>query len=168
MRGGAARLLQRATTRTLGGMVEATRLQATPGNESTATCDCCGRTSKTMWGYVSDSSGATVAVYYVQFTVGAPEHFPNVDLILGEWGDGASAKDRVLVSLLFRPSSEGGSFMVIDPGGRPADSRELCGRALRRAEVIESPLAQEVFSVVDAIWLTEPRISEVKDLNNAA
>jgi hypothetical protein len=168
LRGGASRLLQRGTTRTLGGIIEPKRLSATPWDESVGTCDCCGRTSKTIWGDLSDDNGDTVAVYYIQFTIAAPEHYPNVDLLIGNWDEGASPKDRVLVSLLYRPGPEGGSFLVVDPAGRRANSRELCGRALRRAEVIGSPLAQEVFSLVDALWLTEPRIAEVKELNNAA
>ena len=58
--------------------------------------------------------------------------------------------------------------MVIDAENRLPQKNALCGRALCRADVIGTPLAQEVFSLVDAIWLTEPRINEVKALNDAA
>jgi len=133
-------------------------------NESTGHCDCCGRVSKKIWGDLSDASG-TQAIYFVHWTVGAPEHCPNIDLVLGKWGEGTDPVDRDLVSLAYRPGPDGGSFMVIDAQGRPPDDRGLCGRALRRDEVVGTPLASHVFSLVDALWLKEPRIAEVRDLN---
>jgi len=45
---------------------------------------------------------------------------------------------------------------------------DLLGRSLLRAEVVGTPLASEVFALVDAIWLTDSRIAEVKGLNDAA
>ena len=140
---------------------------ATPWKESSGTCACCGRTSKTVWGDLSTPEGA-LATYFVQWTVGAPEHDVNVDLVIGAWGEGAKPQDRVLVSVLYRPSSEGGSFMVIDGEARYSSKSELCGRAVRRAEVVGTPFAQEVFSLLDSLWLTDPRIAEVKALNDVA
>ena len=134
-------------------------------NESTGHCDCCGRVSKEIWGDLSDAAG-TQAVYFVHWTVGAPEHFPNIDLVIGQWGEGAEPVNRDLVSLAYRPGPDGGSFMVIDGQGRPSDKRTLCGRALRRDEVVDTPLAAHVFSLVDALWMTEPRIAEVRALND--
>jgi hypothetical protein len=141
-------------------------LTATPWKQSGGHCDCCGNESKTVWGDLSVEEG-TLAVYYVQWTVGSPDHQPNIDLVLGRWGDGASPEDRFLVSLLYDPKVEGGSFMVIDSEGRPADSRGLCGRALRKVEVIGTPLADEVFSMVDAIWRQDSRIDELKSFTTS-
>ena len=73
--------------------------------------------------------------------------------------------NRELVPLVYRPGADGGSFVAIDGQGRPADKRTLCGRALRRDEVVDTPLAVHVFSLVDAPWLTEPCITEVRALN---
>lgn len=140
-------------------------LVATPWNESLGTCACCGQVSKTIWGDLSTDEVA-LAAYFIQWTVGLPEHDVNVDLIVGAWGEGTNHQDRVLVSVLYRPSSDGGSFMVIDGDDRFAGKRELCGRAMRRAEVVGTPFAQEVFSLLDGIWLTDPRITEVKALND--
>jgi hypothetical protein len=142
-------------------------IAATPWKESTGTCACCGKTTKTIWGDLSDGS-VTRAVYFVQWTVRSPEHYPNIDLVIGSWGEGAKPTDRILVSLLFRPSRDGGSFMVTDGAGRPSDTREVCARALPRAEVAGTPLASEVFALVDTVWLTDPRIGEVKELNHGA
>jgi hypothetical protein len=136
-------------------------------NESTGCCDCCGKQSKTIWGDLSDSSG-TKAVYFVQWTVDQPQHMPNFDLVLGAWGDNATPRNRVLVSLLYQPRPGGGSFMVANGKGRRADDRALCDRALERTDVIGTPLANEVFSLVDSLWLTEPRMEDIRTLDRIA
>jgi hypothetical protein len=66
------------------------------------------------------------AVYFVHRNVDAPEHFPNIDLALGQWGEGAEPVNRELVSLAYRPGADGGSFVVID-GQEPriAEARAL-------------------------------------------
>lgn len=134
-------------------------------DQSGGHCDCCGNQTCTIWGGLSDASGARAA-YFVRWTVGQPQHLPYVDLILGLWGEGTGPQDRVLVSLCYRPQPGGGSFMVVSATGRPGDDRKLCGRALEREEVIGTPLAQEVFALADALWLTEPRIADVRALDD--
>jgi hypothetical protein len=148
-------------------MSEEDIVRATFWNESMGHCDCCGKQSKTIWGDLADSSG-TRAVYFVQWTVNEPEHMPNFDIILGPWGDGTAPNDRVLVSLLYQPRLGGGSFMVASGKGRRADDRSLCGRALERADVIGTPLANGVFSLIDSLWLTEPRIEEIRAMDTLA
>lgn len=58
--------------------------------------------------------------------------------------------------------------MVVSGKGRRADDRSLCGRALEREDVIGTLLANEVFSLVDSLWLTEPRIEEIRALDKLA
>lgn len=148
-------------------MFEEESVRANFWNESTAYCDCCGKQSNTIWGDLA-SPTETKAVYFLQWTVDAPEHMPNLDLVLGSWGDGAAASERVLVSLVYQPRQGGGAFMVVSGKGRRADDRSLCGRALERADVIGTPLANEVFSLVDSLWLTEPRIEAMRTLDKLA
>ncbi len=148
-------------------MSEALVLVATPWKESAGTCACCGRMSKTVWGDISQN-GATLAVYFVQWTVGAPDHKPNIDLVIGAWGEGTDVDNRFLVSLLYKTGGDGGSFMVIDGEDRLASKRSVCGRAMRRVQVVGTALAGEVFALVDALWLTDPRMQEVRALNNEA
>lgn len=148
-------------------MTEENTVRATFWNESSGHCDCCGNQSRTIWGDLSDASGAK-ATYFVQWTVDQPAHMPNFDMVLGPWGEGTSPADRVLVSMVYQPRPGGGSFMVIDGAGRRADDRGICGRALERAEVIGTPLAQEAFALVDALWLTEPRIEAIRQLDDMA
>ena len=139
-------------------------LKASPLKESSSTCQCCGKLSKTICGDVSVPE-RTLAIYYVQWTVGSAEHFPNIDLVLGPWDTDADPSERILIALVYEPGPDGGGFTIIDGEARPANSRQLCGRALKREEVIGTPFAQEAFQLVDAIWLDDPRIEEVKSLN---
>jgi hypothetical protein len=136
---------------------ELTDIKATFWNESRGFCDCCGNETRTIWGDLADDK-RTLAIYYVQWTAGSKEHWPNFDLIVGPWGDGTSPSDRVLVSLAYYPSRN--EFMVID--GRGARYTKLCARALTRADVIGTSLATEIFALVDALWLTEPRLAEIR------
>ena len=140
-------------------------LRATPLKETSAICECCGKASKIICGDVSIPD-KTLAIYYIQWTVGSPEHLPNIDLVMGPWSEGADPDERVLISLAYDSGPDGGGFTIIDSETRPANSRQLCGRALKREEVIGTPFAQEAFQLVDAIWLGDPRIGEVKGLNN--
>ena len=148
-------------------MSELPPIIATPWKESSGVCDCCGGTSKKIWGELSVGE-VTTAVYFVHWTVGSTKHFPNIDLILGPWGEGAKPESRVLVSLLYRPAADGGSFMIIDAQDRVQNYSTILGQSLRRVEVVGTPLAPEVFQLVDAVWLTDPRIAEVEELNNVA
>jgi hypothetical protein len=124
-------------------------------------CDCYGSETSTVWGFVSTPE-ATVAAYYVQWTVGAvPSHGANFDLIIGAWGDEASANDRVAVALALRYIDANPQLMVIDAKQRPVAASSLVGSALARDDVIGTPLAKKAFDLVDAIWLQDDRITEV-------
>jgi hypothetical protein len=89
------------------------------------------------------------------------DHGANFDLIIGQWGDRATGRDRSLVSLAYRLFEGGPQFMVIDGHDRPSAKSELVGRVLRRAEVIGQPIAQVAFAAVDAILAQDSRVSEL-------
>jgi len=146
-------------------MMTSAKRVASLWGESSGTCSCCGRTSRTIWGGLH-ADGLARATYFVQWTIGAPEHDVHIDLVVGAWGEGTSAADRALIAVLYRPSPEGGSFKGIDGSGRHARQAKLCARSLPRAEVLGTPIAEEVFGFLDAIWLGDPRIAEVTALNN--
>ena len=52
--------------------------------------------------------------------------------------------------------------MVVDATDRPAASNELVGRALSRTQVIDTPLAKSVFALVDAIYLHDTRVADLR------
>jgi hypothetical protein len=133
-------------------------LEVEPDGESSGYCDCCGRTSRTVWGWVHSPEG-TLASYFVQWTEEhLAENGANIDFIVGRWGEGSSAQDRVAVSLVHRGNKrDGPSVMVVDAHGRPISTSPLVGSALAREEVMGTPLAKQIFAMIDAIYVEDSR-----------
>ena len=140
-------------------------LSVEPTGESHGHCDCCGNVSRTVWGYVHEAE-KTVAAYFVHWTVGSAEHLPNLDFLIGTWGDG-QVNDRVLSSWLYSPSHN--SFMIADAAQRPAAKSELCSHALSRDETLSMPKLKAIAaSCLDAVWLQDERIAEIRALADDA
>ena len=136
-------------------------LRVEPQSSSDGHCDCCGNTTRTVNGFISTPE-AGVAAYFVSWTLGAvASHGASFDFIIGRWGEGASPDDRAAAALELRIIEEQPQFMVRDAAARPAASSGLAARALARAEVVDTPLARQVFELVDAVWLQDPRIAEL-------
>jgi hypothetical protein len=138
-----------------------------PWKEHSGQCDCCGHVTQRVWGDIASTSGR-LAVYFVDWTVAQPTHYPNIDLIIGAWGDGSDPSSRVLLSILYRPASDGGSFMIVDAQQRAQQFHTLTNKGMLREEVVGTPLATEAFAMIDAIWLRDPRIHSLKALNQFA
>jgi hypothetical protein len=134
-------------------------LSVEPLDESSGLCECCGTQTRCIWGFVH-SGDRTVAAYWVQWTVGHLKEFgANVDLVIGRWGEGASADDRSVVALQHFHHPDGSpALMVIDAADRPAAQSDLARFPLRRADVIGSELATQVFAITDAIYLHDSRM----------
>jgi hypothetical protein len=131
------------------------------GTSDYGPCVCCGNNSRRVWGFIHTPKG-TLASYFVHWTLNRVEdHGANFDLILGEWGEYATAEDRYLVSLAYRLFENGPAFMVIDGHDRPSAKSELVGHVLRRAEVVGQPIAKQAFAVVDAILAQDGRVLEL-------
>ena len=132
-----------------------------PGVSHDTVCACCGSASRVVWGHVR-RHGNAFAAYFVHWT---PAHLSeqgaNIDLIVGEWGHGTTAHQRVGVALLYRLLRTGPAMMVIDGAGRPSFERSLVGRPLTRADVVASPQAKDVFAVADAILDQDERVEEL-------
>lgn len=126
--------------------------------ESSGHCDCCGNESRRVWGMVHHQGGPSVAAYWMHWTAGhLSEPGANLDLVIGKWGDGTDAHDRVGVALVHRQLEDGTpSLMVVDADDRFSNV-DLAATALKRRDVINTPLAKQVFSVVDAIYLQDGR-----------
>jgi hypothetical protein len=124
-------------------------------------CECCGDLSLLASGMVR-LDDEPYAVHQVHWTTQqVARHGAEFYLILGRWGDGTTAADKFAVALHFFVESDRFGFMVVDADQTPMASHPLVGRALPRESVIDTPLAQEVFKLVDAIWLEDENISEV-------
>lgn len=131
------------------------------GRNDTGTCACCGRSSRTVWGYAYEGD-ACVASYFVHWTIGhVSDHGANFDMIIGPWGEGAASENRNAVSLAYRLAETGPSFMVIDARTRPIARSPLVGNALDRNQVLGTPTANRAFDIADAVLAYDERISEI-------
>jgi hypothetical protein len=130
-----------------------------PLGEKTGDCACCGKVTRAIWGIIHAEGAETVASYFVNWTVGADlaDHPANMDLIIGAWGEGTGAPDRVAVSLLYSVVETGPAVMVIDAGGRNIAKNPLVGAALGRDEVVGTPVAPLAFGLFDAVFLQDAR-----------
>ncbi|MBI1202190.1 MAG: hypothetical protein GC182_06730 [Rhodopseudomonas sp.] len=125
------------------------------GEAETGVCDCCGERSRRVWGFVH-SNTAAYAAYFVHWTEGhLVDRGATFDIVLGRWGNGTSAADRVATRLRSR-HGERLDLMVVDAD--PDAMANLAGTALRRDDVIGEPIADEIFSICDAVIAQDERI----------
>src|SRR5262245_50802628 len=120
-------------------------------------CACCGKSRRTAWGYVYRDGGPR-ACYFVEWTVGRRDCSARFDVVVGAWFDGTTENDRETVSLEYRLLESGPSFSVVDAEGRPAAE---VGRATKGAEVVGTPLAEEVGSIAGAVLEVDERVREL-------
>jgi hypothetical protein len=123
-------------------------------DESGGKCDCCGNDSSCVWGMVHKVDGPTVAAYWMHLTVGhLNDPGANLDLVVGPWGEGTTANERYSIALLYRQQVDGApSLMVVDYADRPIGDGTLAATAVARGDVIGTPLAPQVVSIIDAIY----------------
>jgi hypothetical protein len=120
-------------------------------------CPCCGEPTELVWGFVNDETAGPLCVYYVQWTPGPASHDAHFDLIVGPWGEGTCAADRVGVSLVYR--RDAASLAVVDAATRSfAQDQHVFGRALARDTLLGTPLAATVYQLLDAIWQGDKRL----------
>ena len=138
------------------------------GEKWPTVCDCCGNETKAVWGYVYRHDVA-LAAYFVQWTSNKKEHYPNFDFLVGTWGDD-NIRDKKLISFVYNATHRaGGSFMAIDSSNRPAAKSDLCSRALSRNEVVnDRDLMGLATEMIDAVWLGDPRIEEIRNFGKNA
>lgn len=117
-------------------------------------CDCCGTSTTRIWGFVR-RNGQPVGAYFVAFTLGRPDHGAKFDLILGEWGHTASRADRYALAVDMRLIDGTPAFMVVDAVDRITSSGPLVGTALKRTDVIGTPLATQAFAIIDAVYMSD-------------
>jgi hypothetical protein len=125
------------------------------------TCDCCGTSTRRVWGFVRHPIGA-VAAYFVGWTIGKRDHGATFDLIMGAWGDSSTPEQRGAVSLKYGIGDGASGFAIVDGADRSITNSKLVGRSFTRAEVINTPLAGQVFAIADAVFMTDPRLDEVR------
>jgi|SRR5580765_3952745 len=118
-------------------------------------CPCCGSDTACTHGIV-EKDGQRIASYLVKWTVGNPSHGMGWLISLPSQPSGR----EVSVSLGY--SFEHHSFMVRHLNDYPWDADDLSGfgEMLDRDQVIGTPLAEQVFAVVDDVWLSDPYVQD--------
>jgi hypothetical protein len=114
-------------------------------------CRCCGTDTACTRGVVVKDRGQ-VARYLIKWTVGFLSHGMSWLISLPNPASGG----EVSVSLGY--SFEHNAFMVRQPGDYCWEAGDLVGfgELLDRDRVIGTPLAEQVFAIVDDIWLSDP------------
>jgi hypothetical protein len=81
---------------------------------------------------------------------------------MGAWGDSSTPEQRGAVSLKYGIGDGASGFAIVDGADRSITNSKLVGRSFTRAEVINTPLAGQVFAIADAVFMTDPRLDEVR------
>ena len=139
------------------------------GESEEGHCDCCGKTTKTIWGFIHRNNKRR-AVYYVSWTMEHRERGATFLISLGDWEAEESA-DRQSFALRLKMMPAGAAFMVVDatktqwaknetaqdeaPQKETADSepgkKDILGVMLTRETALISPLKTDVFAIADLI-----------------
>lgn len=128
-------------------------------SSDTGQCDCCGMSSRSVWGWAEEGD-SVVAAYMVHWTLGAvPKHGAHFDILLGDWGEGSGPGGRSAVALEYQLAENGPFFSIINAAGRNA--ARLCAKAWSRDEVVGTLTATRVFEVADAVLAQDKRVKEL-------
>lgn len=121
-------------------------------------CACCGNLTRRVWGYVYEDETPRAA-YFVEWTPGHRNQPASFDLIIGEWGEGTSAVDRVSVALDCRVLETRPAFMVVNAADRPVASSRLVGSAMAREQAVGTELEKRAFAICDAVLQGDQRLA---------
>ncbi len=119
-------------------------------------CECCGATTRIVRGFVY-REGTARAVYLACWPLDQQQTDADVAVSIGGWCD-ADQSPRKLVALSLRQLENGPAFMVVDAAETPWGDEETLGEPMGRSEVIGTPLANEVFAILDAAALQDERV----------
>ncbi len=122
-------------------------------------CECCGAARRAIWGVVHLAGAETVASYFVTWVPGKAlaEHAAHMDLIVGAWGEGTGAAERVAVSLVYSEEAGARRVQVTDAANRKIAKNPLVGVALGPDDVMGSPVAKTAFGIFDAVVSQDAR-----------
>jgi hypothetical protein len=123
-------------------------------------CECCGRTSRTVWGWVhagTAGSGDTRAAYYAGWVEGHADSVIHLTISLGQWGDGASAAERQAVAIDLRSFDGQPQCMIVDDAF--IQDPDSLGHHLPRDEALANPSLSEFWEITDAILEQDTRLT---------
>lgn len=131
-------------------------LQLEQGNASAAVCDCCGKRSHTIRGFLSDEHGA-YGVYFAGYTEGHTPQIGTLIVSLGDWHDGAPPSAREAFVTKVRVLDGQPQVMLVGPEDSPWGDIGVLGPMLTREEALAHPRKADCFHAIDHILAEEPR-----------
>lgn len=131
------------------------------GEQHESECECCDNRTLSIEGVIDRPDGVGAGVYAVQWTIGSPENGASFHLVIGPVDDKARVAECVGVRLAYGMTQQGSPGFTVVDANTEYFYFDTCPRPLPREEVVGTPLAQESFDMVDAIWMQDPRIKEV-------
>ncbi len=126
------------------------------GEEARTCCDCCGKESTTVHGFVY-RDGDAYAVYYAGWSDGHPERGITLAIAVGEWSEGATALERVSIGLEAHPAEREILFSVLNPDQSPWGTSELLGDMVQRSRALQLPVLKDVFEIGELIVYNDSR-----------
>ena len=138
------------------------------GESDEGLCECCGKTTKTIWGFISRNKLCR-AVYYVSWTEGHQERGATFLISLGDW-EGEESADRQSFALRLKMMPTGAAFMMVDAAKTQwakdgAAQNDILGVMLDRAAALVSPLKADVFAIADLILDQDKRFKPFLKMN---
>jgi uncharacterized C2H2 Zn-finger protein len=128
-----------------------TVLVVEPDGETTFRhCEDCDAVTRKIWGYISNDNGAR-AIYFTRWTDGHVERGAQIILSIGRWGEETTPSERRRVAVECRIGTDRPAFMVVDAGDFTWCQDDVLGETMTRAAVLADPIAQEAFSMLDAL-----------------
>ncbi len=123
-------------------------------------CECCQNETASVTGFLYDKFDNWVA-YNVCYTKGVPDHGAEFTLITGQWGEGSSPNDRYVIVLDYYPNS---GFMVAENCfERKGQIVSAATNFVDRDGVIGTDFASTLFMIVDAVYMKETRLNEIRN-----
>ena len=125
-------------------------------------CDCCGRVSRTVHGFIY-KDGDAYAVYYAGWSEGHPDRGVTMAIAVGEWTDDSTTSDRVSVGIESRSTASEIQFSVLEPEQSPWGHTELLGAMLARPKALAHPVLPEIFEVAEYVVAHDERVASFLD-----
>ena len=124
-----------------------------------APCTDCGKRNIAAWGFVSKKSSPCGA-YYANWSEGHPDRGVQILLGLGSFADGSTSGQRKMIAIDCRMGTDRPQYMVMDASKIKLDDDTL-GKGLSRDEMLNDPLKNEFFKILDQITAEDKRIKSI-------
>lgn len=117
-------------------------------------CDCCGKTTIEYRGDLYHKED-WMAFYWVRMSEAHPEALPTFHIGTGNWAQGAKKDKRWIFGSEYDIKSQGFRIMDLAKGSDLATW-------LDRKDVIGTDFAQQAFSMLDAIFMRDERLKDLR------